>query len=726
LAYCNLKPAAKEAAAAAAAVRRTASNSGSRRSSRACTPTPNGLYPDPDLDLDLVSDDQADDGDAAAAFSSPLTSPAGSSSSTAAAAAAAAAAAGVVVETFEECISSSSSSGFLSPTESGELAGIAEDSSSSVPGGPVAAALAAAAASMTRGTNASSSSKTASGAADAAAAAAAAQWDGSPLHLSMCVSLGPLFSEDQQGPCLARLLELFVQYNADTNAAAQQLGSVLEQQLQQQQSISGSSSSSYSYRYGSSSRATAAAAEQGVADLPGSSRLLVLLMGLYHWNMRQQQQRRQQQQQWLKEQQQQQHGRPPQCSSSSSVYDDQDIRLHCCTEAVTLAGQLPDLLWYCTLQPDATAGLSSSSSSSSKRVCPIAAELLHEHMHLTNSFTVPDCDLFGRASPSDLRSHTLLGFRSEVQQPGEPRFTKKLDCWRALSETCDGCGRHSKAAADLHLCTGCECAVFCSKCIASAAHTPQVCAELWTLQSLLNDSGLVAGLEMCRCESCVDHRRKGLLLLEVRPRFSMQQQMLVPWQHLIPQQQQQHQQRAKVSPGWLKERPQQQQQQSNVDDASLDHCRLLLPVTVLSPDQAADLKRNPLTVSKEVERQRQQQYKAAWGRHMTDLQVSTVDGLAEYQKLRLKEEQRLRKEGQKDSSKPAAAAAGGASGSAAAAASFFANAVGAGFRAAHSMGMGFGGMGQQQQQRGAGFGARFGANPYQGVGLPDDKLFGRF
>jgi hypothetical protein len=460
-------------------------------------------------------------------------------------------------------------------------------------------------------------------------------------------------------------------------------------------------------------------------------------MGLYHWNMRQQQQqRRQQQQQWLKEQQQQQqqqqqHGRPPQCSSSSSssVYDDQAIRLHCCTEAVTLAGHLPDLLWYCTLQPDATAGLNSSSSgSSSKRVCLIAAELLHEHMNLTNSFTVPDCELFSCASPSDLRSNTLLGFRSEVQQPGEPRFTKKLDCWRALSETCDGCGRHCKTAADLQLCTGCECAVFCSKCVASAAHSPQLCAELWQLQCLLNDSSFVAGLEMCRCDGCVDHRRKKSLLLEVRPRFSLQQQMLVPWQHLIRQQQQQ--QRAKISPGWLKERLQpQQQQQSNVDDAYLDRCRLLLPVTVLSPDQAADLKRNPLAVSDDAELQRQQQYKAAWGRHMTDLQVSTVDGLAEYQKLRLKEEQRLRKEGQKDSSKPAAAAAGcgGAAGSAAAAASFFGAAFGAGMRAAHSMGMGFGGMGQQQQQqRGAGFGARFGANPYQGVGLPDDKLFGRF
>jgi hypothetical protein len=112
---------------------------------------------------------------------------------------------------------------------------------------------------------------------------------------------------------------------------------------------------------------------------------------------------------------------------------------------------------------------------------------------------------------------------------------------------------------------------------------------------------------------------------------------------------------------------------------------------------------------------------------MSGLQVSTMDAVTEYQDLQVKEEERLRRMGQKDSSKTAAGAAAG-SAAAAANASYFANAsaaFGAGMRA---FGMGFGGMGrqQQQQQRGQGLGARFGANPFAGVGLSDDKLFGRF
>jgi hypothetical protein len=702
LAYCDLKPEAKEAAAAAAAARKKHS------SSRSSTPAPNGVYPDPDL----VSDDDGDE-TGGLGFSTPLTSPTGK------AAAAAAAAAGENGDAFEECISgSSSSSTFVSPTASCELAAAADDSSlersSSAQAAAVAAVLEAAAADITRAPGGTA----ATAAADAAAAAAAAQWSGSPLHLSMLVALGPLFAEEQQGPCLVRLMELLVQYYSDTNAAAQQLSSVLKQQVQQQHRSS-SSSSSYSQRYSSSRSAAAAAA----ADLPGSSRLLVLLMGLYHLEMWRQQQQQRQQQQWLMQQQQRAGARSKSTqagssssssSSSSSVYDDQAIRLAACAAAAHHVAQLTDLLWYCTMQPAATAGLSSSSSS--KRVCPVAAELLHAHINLQQKFVPEDCTLLSKA-PEDVRHHFLLGigFADPTRQP---EFISDWDCWKALSQTCDGCGSFNSSTTALNLCATCECAVLCAKCRASAAHSPQACSALADLQETLVSCNEAMGRDLCRCDMCINKRRQSLVALEMRPRFSPLQQLLVPWQHWLPPPQQQ--QRVRPSPGWL---PFQQQQQQQRDETAANSKPLLLPVTVLSAEQARDLSRSPVAVCKDAEKQRCWQYRATWAAHMQHLSVQGFEALAENQEVRRKEQQRLEKERQKGSSGgsskaagAAAAAAGGWSGPAAAGAANLYYAASAGLFGAMGMGR------RQQQQQGAG--ARFGAKPYQGVGLSDDKLFG--
>jgi hypothetical protein len=687
LAYCDLKPDAKAAPAAAACQK------GSSSSNRARTPAANGTYPDPDL----ISDDHEDDA-AAAAFKSPLTSPVGN--------AAAAAAAAKNGDAFEECISSSSS-GFVSPTASSDLAAGVEYSStdsSSAQGRDLAAALEAAAADISSSAAEGSSSF---GSADAAAAAAAAQWTGSPLHLSLCVALGPLFEKEQQGPCLTRLMELLVQYYADTNAAAQQLGSVLEEQLRQQQG-----SSNYGRRYGCSRVAAgaAAAAKQGARDLPGDSRLLVLLMGLYHLEMRKQQQQQQQHQQWLM-QQQLPNGRPAH-RSSSSVYEDQDIRLASCQAASLMAAHVSDLLWYCTLQPDATAGLSSSSSSS-KSVCPIAAELMHEHLNLQHRFIPEDNTLLDQVPPV-LRHNGLLGYNLEglPNVLTEPLFSQNRDCWRALSETCDGCGIQS--STQLRLCLRCECAVLCVKCISSGAHSrsTHACEELADLHDSLVAADHAKGIELCRCDNCLEGRWQAMHAFKIRPRFSPLQQLLVPWQHWLQQQQQQ---RVRPSSGWLRQRQQdakeQQQQQQG---------RLLLPVTVLAADQARELHHSPVAVCRDAEQARLRQYNNAWLSHMTMLQTSMNDVLSENPAVRLREEQRLQKEGQKDSSKSAAAsaAAAGAAAGAAAAAGFF-NAASAGFMRAVG-----GGWRQQQQQRRAGVGSRFGAKPFQGVGLSDDKLFG--
>ncbi|WIA41684.1 hypothetical protein OEZ86_009031 [Tetradesmus obliquus] len=373
--------------------------------------------------------------------------------------------------------------------------------------------------------------------------------------------------------------------------------------------------------------------------------------------------------------------------------------------------------------PDATAGLSSSSSSSSKDVCPIASELMHEHLNLQHRFKPADCTLLSKV-PGDRRNDMLLGcwlegFGDPAEEVIKPRFRQDLDCWRALSETCDGCGVRGSSSRPLQLCVRCECAVLCWKCIASEGHPTEACSELLNLQDDLREAQQYKQLEMCRCNDCISRRLVQLRAFEMRPRFSPLQQLLVPWQHWLQQQQQQQQQQRKPSPGWLGERQQrdaaQQQQQG----------RLLLPVTVLSADQAREVRRNPVAVCREAEQMRLRQYSAAWSTHLAMLDASMVEVMAEYGEVRQKEEETLQKEGQlqKDSSSSKAASGGAA---------FAASMIGAGLKAgaagmwgAFGAGM-WGGMGrqQQQQQQQQGAGARFGAKPFQGVGMSDSSLFG--
>ncbi|WIA21384.1 hypothetical protein OEZ85_000601 [Tetradesmus obliquus] len=141
------------------------------------------------------------------------------------------------------------------------------------------------------------------------------------------------------------------------------------------------------------------------------------------------------------------------------------------------------------------------------------------------------------------------------------------------------------------------------------------------------------------------------------------------------------------------------------------------------PDMAREVRRNPVAVCREAEQMRLRQYSAAWSTHLAMLDASMVEVMAEYGEVRQKEEERLQKEGQlqKDSSSSKAASGGAA---------FAASMIGAGLKAGAAgmwgpFGAGmWGGMGRQQQQQQQGAGARFGAKPFQGVGMSDSSLFG--
>jgi hypothetical protein len=220
------------------------------------------------------------------------------------------------------------------------------------------------------------------------AEAAAQVWLGPPgHHLGSLASLGPLFEPRQQQPCLVRFLQLLVQYNADAAAAAHSTLQRLEPELKRRGLWvpPGSSNSS------SSSSSSSSHSDYIPAD---RSRLLVLLVGLYHLTMLEEQQGWQHKQQWQKEQRQREqewgskHGSQQQqqqhrqngrhatvaAAAAGSVYDDPQVRLAAAAAAVDAAYGLQELLMYCLVPveqhatPGTTTTSSSSSSSSSKQV----------------------------------------------------------------------------------------------------------------------------------------------------------------------------------------------------------------------------------------------------------------------------------------------------------------------------------------------------------------------
>jgi hypothetical protein len=139
----------------------------------------------------------------------------------------------------------------------------------------------------------------------AAAEAAADLWqEGFGFHLGSLLALGPLFDESQQRPCLARFMQLLLQYHEDTAAAASAALQRLTPQLQRQRlwvPKPGDGSSSG----GSSSKAGTGGSSSAAGYVPAErSRLLVLLMGLYHLQMLDEQEARQQEQEWKQAQRQ--------------------------------------------------------------------------------------------------------------------------------------------------------------------------------------------------------------------------------------------------------------------------------------------------------------------------------------------------------------------------------------------------------------------------------------
>jgi hypothetical protein len=122
--------------------------------------------------------------------------------------------------------------------------------------------------------------------------------------LSSLLALGPLFAESQQGPCLVRFMQLLLQYHEDMAAAASAAMQRVAPELRKRglcvpKCGTGSSSRSHSY---SSNGSSSSPSEYIPTD---RSRLLVLLMGLYHLGVLEEQQERQHKQQWQQEQRQQ-------------------------------------------------------------------------------------------------------------------------------------------------------------------------------------------------------------------------------------------------------------------------------------------------------------------------------------------------------------------------------------------------------------------------------------
>jgi len=243
------------------------------------------------------------------------------------------------------------------------------------------------------------------GAAAAAAQAAAEAWRELPgFHLSMLAALGPLFDAEQQGPCLVRFMQLLLQYRTDCATAAAALQQRLSPELQRRRlwvPPGASSSSSSSGGGGGGGGGGSCSSDSCVS--PDRSRLLVLLMGLYHLQVLSEQQYQQQLQQlqelqeqqgqgWeqqhgsnqLKEQQQQpsrQRSRQLPTASSAqtaaaagaSLYDDLQQRCKFAAEAASVAYSMGDLLLYCIgvgdpqaagILPRSAASAGSSSSGS--------------------------------------------------------------------------------------------------------------------------------------------------------------------------------------------------------------------------------------------------------------------------------------------------------------------------------------------------------------------------
>jgi hypothetical protein len=239
------------------------------------------------------------------------------------------------------------------------------------------------------------------GAGAAAAAAAAEAWcEQTGFHLSSVVALGPLFEENQQGPCITRFMQLLLQYHADTAAAActalQRLQPELrKQQLWVPQHTGGTPSAN-------SSTSTSSSSSEGGYVPAERSRLLVLLMGLYHLQMLEEQQSRQRRQQWEQQQQEreqqwatqqqgsmlqksqqqdelkQQQPHPQQlraqqrqhvrltssasgdsaAAAAASVYSDTQLCQQFAAAAAERVYTMPDLLAYCLLSLDKTCGVS--------------------------------------------------------------------------------------------------------------------------------------------------------------------------------------------------------------------------------------------------------------------------------------------------------------------------------------------------------------------------------
>jgi hypothetical protein len=145
-------------------------------------------------------------------------------------------------------------------------------------------------------------------AAAAAAAAAAELWHTAagqqPLHLRLLAQLGPLFEADQQGPCLARLLQLLLHLAAATHSTQQRVAAELQQHGVHLPPAScagsaGTSSCTSSSGGGGGGGASKPASQRHEEqqrqrllepDTPYNSRLWVLLLGLYHLQMLERQQ----------------------------------------------------------------------------------------------------------------------------------------------------------------------------------------------------------------------------------------------------------------------------------------------------------------------------------------------------------------------------------------------------------------------------------------------------
>jgi hypothetical protein len=187
----------------------------------------------------------------------------------------------------------------------------------------------------------------------ASAAAAADAWMSGvqPLHLQFFEQLGPLFEADQQGPCLARLLRLLLEHQQHCNAAALCTLRRLSRELQQRglSEPGASNSSGASGSCSSSSRAPAGTAGSPADVAPGSgpdsSRLMVLLLGLYHTAMLQRQQAAQQQRRVLDRADV--APLPSPAGGAGCPYACMETRFACITEAVDAAAiDLRHLLLY--------------------------------------------------------------------------------------------------------------------------------------------------------------------------------------------------------------------------------------------------------------------------------------------------------------------------------------------------------------------------------------------